>query len=233
MEGGNIKYPLRNKSGKTVMFEMHPLFSSVISGELISLRKQSKPFNLKKEQTLYMQGLESKSLFFLESGYVKLSKINHDGRVFILDVVEPGEFFGELTLAAEKERSTGADAMEDCSGIEIRKEIFEAFLKSRPDLAIKLIQMIGDKRLSMESMLQNMIFMDIETRIASLLLKYADGDMLKIALTHQEIADMTGATRVSVSRTIIKFRNTGLIETTGERIKLKNLKKLSEYLERY
>ncbi|MBF0518292.1 MAG: Crp/Fnr family transcriptional regulator [Nitrospirae bacterium] len=224
-----MRYQVENKFEKIVMFETHPLFMSTSSEELISLRKKSKPFNLKKEQTLYMQGLESKSLFFLESGYIKLSKINHDGRVFILDVVEPGEFFGELTLAGENERSTGADAMDDCSGIEIKKETFEAFLKSRPDLAIKLVQVIGDKRLSMENMLRDMIFMDIETRIASLLLKYADGDMLKISLTHQEIADMTGSTRVSVSRTIIKFRNKGLIETSCERIKLKNIEKLSEY----
>ncbi|MEO5357277.1 MAG: Crp/Fnr family transcriptional regulator [Nitrospirae bacterium YQR-1] len=226
-----MKYQVENKPGKSIKFETNPLFSSVMDTQLISLRKQSRPFNLKKEETLYMQGLESKSVFFLESGYVKLSKLNHDGRIFILDVVEPGEFFGELALAGEKERSTSAEVIEDCSGIEIKKEVFETFLKSIPDLAIKLIQMIGDKRLNTENMLQNMIFMDIETRIVSLLLKYADGDTVKISMTHQEMADMTGSTRVSVSRTIIKFRNNGLIETTGDRIKLKNLKKLHGYLE--
>ncbi|KJR43890.1 transcriptional regulator, Crp/Fnr family [Candidatus Magnetoovum chiemensis] len=206
------------------------LFKTVDSADLKYLKSVSKPFKYSKNEVVFLQGDRSNSIFFLNIGRVKISKINLDGRKLTFDIIEPGEFFGELSMSKELERRTIAEAVVESSGYEMRSSDFEVFLQKRPDIAIRLIQMIGDKRLALEKLLEDMIFMDVQSRVVSLFLRYSDIDTLKIPLTHQEIADMTGATRVSVSRTIAKLRKDGLIETQGERIKLINKQTLQNIL---
>jgi CRP/FNR family transcriptional regulator, cyclic AMP receptor protein len=85
--------------------------------------------------------------------------------------------------------------------------------------------------LALENLLEDMAFMDVFSRVISLLLKYAENNIVNIPLTHQEIADLTGSTRVSVSRSIARLRQQGLIETSKERIKLLDNKVLYDYLQ--
>ena len=167
-----------------------------------------------------MQGDPSQAVYYLKEGIIKISRINQDGRKLTIDLVESGDFFGELCLAGEKERRTIAEAMVDASCCEIDKEHIERYMQKRPEFALMLIKMIGDRRLAMENLLEDMAFMEIPARIAALFLKYAAEDFVKIPLTHQEIADLTGSTRVSVSRCVAKMRKDGLIDTIGNRIRL-------------
>jgi CRP/FNR family transcriptional regulator len=206
------------------------LFSTLTEQEIEYLTRASTPHSVPKGTMVFMQGDPSRSVFFLKSGMIKISRINLDGRSLTLDLIEPGEFFGELALAGEKERRASAEAIDDSDYCEIMVKDLELYLKDRPDIAVKLIQVMGDKKLAMENLLENMIFMDVPARVVSLLLKYSVGDTVKIPLTHQEIADLTGSTRVSVSRAIIKLRRNGLIDTSGGRIRLVNLERLKEFL---
>lgn len=199
------------------------LFSDMLDHDIESLSRKSRIHTVSKGEAVFMQGDPSRSIYFLKEGIIKVSRINADGRKLTIDLIEAGEFFGELCLAGEKERRTTAEALVDAVCCEINKEPIEVHMQRRPDFALKLIELIGDRRLSMENLLEDMAFMEIPARIAALLLKYAESSIVKIPFTHQEIADLTGATRVSVSRCIAKMRSTGLIETNGERIKLINM----------
>ena len=207
------------------------LFSNLSDQEVSFLTKASKPKSMPKGTAVYLQGDSSASVFFLKEGIVKISRVNPEGRSLTLDLIEPGEFFGELALAGESERRATADVMEDADYCEIAIENFESYLNDRPDIALKLIQMIGNKKLSMENLLEDMTFMEVPARVVSLLLKYAEDGMVKIPLTHQEIADLTGSTRVSVSRAFIKLRKDGLIDTDGKRIRLLDLERLEEIVQ--
>jgi len=207
------------------------LFFTTVDKEFADLTKASRIFSVQKGETVFMQGDPSDSIYFLKEGIIKISRINPDGRKLTIDLIRPGEFFGELCLAGERERRTIAEAMADSLCCEIDREYTEDHMKKRPDVALKLIKIIGDRRLAMENLLEDMAFMDISTRVISLLLKYAEDNIVNIPLTHQEIADLTGSTRVSVSRSIAKLRNQGLIETSKERIKLLDNKVLYDYLQ--
>ncbi|MBF0318952.1 MAG: Crp/Fnr family transcriptional regulator [Nitrospirae bacterium] len=207
------------------------LFSQIGRSEAESLCSHNRPFKYRKDETIFMHGDPSNTMYFLGRGLVRLSKLSYDGRKFTLDIVEPGGFFGELCLAGERQRRSIAEAMEDASGFEIKKAEFEDYLAKRPEVAIKLIKIIGDKRIEMENILEGMIFMDVESRIISLLLKYSNAGTVKLPLTHQEIADMAGTTRVSASRTIVNLRKKGLIETPTHQIVLKDETKLREMLQ--
>ncbi|WP_420266235.1 Crp/Fnr family transcriptional regulator [Candidatus Magnetominusculus dajiuhuensis] len=206
------------------------LFSQIGRAEVESLCARRHPFKYRRDEVIFMHGDPSDTMYFLGRGLVRLSKLSYDGRKFTLDIVEPGGFFGELCLAGEAQRRSIAEAAEDVSGFEIKKAVFEGYLVKRPEIAIKLIKIISDKRIEMENILEDMIFMDVENRVVSLLLKYTEGGTVKLTLTHQEIADMTGTTRVSASRAIVTLRKRGLIDTNGHRIVLINENKLREML---
>jgi CRP-like cAMP-binding protein len=196
------------------------LFSTMTEQEVVDLTKASRLFIVQKGEMVFMQGDPSDSIYFLKEGIIKISRINADGRKLTIDLIRSGEFFGELCLAGEQERRTIAEAMTNSYCCEFDRDFIENYMKRRPDIALALIKIIGDRRLAMENLLEDMAFMDIYTRVISLLLKYAEKNIVNIPLTHQEIADLTGSTRVSVSRSIAKLRKQGLIETSGERIKI-------------
>jgi len=212
------------------------IFSPMTEKEAEIIIKASRAVRVAKHRSIFMQGDPSHSVYFLREGRVKISKINLDGRKLTIDLIEPGDIFGELSLSDEKVRRNIAEAVEDSFCWEIKTEALETCLRKRPDIAVKLMKMIGDKRLAMENLLEDMIFMDIPSRVASLLLKYSDREMIKIPFTHQEIADLTGSTRVSVSRAIAKLRKNGVIKTKGDRIRLLNpaaLYQLVQYSSRF
>ncbi len=196
------------------------LFSDLSKQEIESLSQFSRHLKIAKGDAVFMQGDPSDAIYILQQGIIKISRVNTDGRKLTIDLIEPGQFFGELCLAGEKERRSFAEAMMDSVCCEIDKVHFEGFMQKRPDFALTLIKLIGDRRLAMENLLQDMAFMEIPARVIALLLKYADNKIVKIPLTHQEIADLTGSTRVSVSRCFSKLRKDGLIQTTSEQIKL-------------
>lgn len=196
------------------------LFADMIEQDVLALSNASRFLKIAKGDSIFMQGDPSNTIYYLKEGIIKISRINLDGRKLTIDLVESGDFFGELCLAGEKERRTIAEAVIDTSCCEIDKRHIENYMQRKPEFALKLIKMIGDRRLAMENLLEDMAFMEIPARIAALFLKYADKNYVKIPLTHQEIADLTGSTRVSVSRCVAKMRNDGLIETIGNRIRL-------------
>ncbi len=196
------------------------LFSDVSGHEIDVLAKTSRRSRIAKGDAVFMQGDPASSIFILHEGIIKISRVNTDGRKLTIDLIEPGQFFGELCLAGEKERRSFAEAMVDSSFCELGKNDLKEFMHKKPDFALKLIKHIGDRRLAMENLLEDMAFMDVAARVVALLLKYAVKSIVKIPLTHQEIADLTGSTRVSVSRCIAKLRKDGLIETAGERIRV-------------
>ncbi|MCI4626657.1 MAG: Crp/Fnr family transcriptional regulator [Candidatus Magnetoovum sp. WYHC-5] len=204
------------------------LFDELSEDDRLLLYRASRPFKYLKNDVVFLQGDKSNTVFFLDVGMVKISRINPDGRKLTFELVEAGDLFGELSLSNETLRRAMAEAVEDCAGYVISAAEFEVFLRKRPDIALKIIQRIGDKRLIAEKLLEDMIFMDVQSRVISLIMRYSHNDSLKLHFTHQEIADMTGTTRVSVSRTISKLRKRGVIETTGERIKIKDINALKK-----
>jgi len=216
---------------KNLCFKEMNLFSTMVDKEIAELTRASKIFSVQKGKIVFMQGDPSDSIYFLKEGIIKISRINADGRKLTIDLIRSGEFFGELCLAGERERRSIAEAMTDSLYCGIDREYIEDHMKKRPDVALKLIKIIGDRRLAMENLLEDMAFMDISARVISLLLKYAEDNIVNIPLTHQEIADLTGSTRVSVSRSIAKLRTQGLIETSKERIKLTDNEVLYDYLQ--
>ena len=199
------------------------------------MEKMTSMSTVKSQQPIYFPDAPSRSIFFLKQGHVKISRIHSDGREVILDVVGPGEIFGELALIEKDEQSNEmAQALDDTLVCTMKIEDFESLLKGNPELNMKITKRIGLRLRKFEERVTDLVFKDTKKRIASFLVRYAEdfGKMkqdvvtIKMHLSHQEIALLTGSARQTITTTLNEFRSQGLIDFSRQGITIKQFEKL-------
>jgi len=190
---------------------------------------------LRSHQPIYFPDEPSRSIFFLKKGHVKISRITSEGNEVILDVMGPGEIFGELSLIDDiDQRNEIAYALDDVLICAIRKGDFESLLKSNPDLNIQITKLIGLRLRKFEERVTELIFKDVRKRIASFLVRYGEeaGKMkagvvnIRMHLSHRDIALLTGSARQTATTTLNEFRSMGLIDFSRKGITIKQFEKL-------
>lgn len=202
------------------------LFRELSEESLKELDRLSIMKAVPKRTALYFPDHPSDSLFLLKEGRVKISKLSAEGREVILDFLEAGEIFGELALAGETVRTTTAETVEDSLVCIIPQESFARFLRGRPELALRMIKLMGLRRRELESRIEDLVFRSVSSRVAGLLLKllekhgepFPGGVQIKVRLTHQEIAQLIGATRETVTEELNRLRQNRIIDFVKRRI---------------
>lgn len=202
------------------------LFRDLSEEELQEVDRISRMITVKKGQPLYLPGDPGTSVFLLKLGRIKLSRLSPEGKEFILDLIEPGEIFGELSLVAEGPQEAIAETLEDSLLCIIQRRDFEAILQRKPDLALRVAKFIGLKRKRIESRLEDLVFKDVPGRLAALLLQLARdygvldrrGVLLRIKLSQRELANLIGASREVVNQALSEFRRKRLIDFEGRQI---------------
>jgi CRP-like cAMP-binding protein len=201
------------------------------------VEKMTSMTTLKQNDPIYFPDQPSHSIFFLKRGHVKISRIHPDGREVILDVVGPGEIFGELALIEEGEQSNEmAQALDDALICAMKVSDFESLLKSNPEMNMKVTKRIGLRLRKFEERVTDLVFKDSRKRIASFLVRYAEefGKIregivsIKMHLSHQEIALLTGAARQTITTTLNEFRTQGLIDFSRQGMTIKQFDKLQQ-----
>lgn len=210
------------------------LFSSLSEDEMAEMGRITSMESVKKRQPLYLPGDPGDNVFLLKSGRVKVSQISEDGKEFTLAILEPGEIFGELEVFEGTQRDTMAEALEDTSICVIKKRDFEELLKKRPDLTLRLTKMIGLRLRRLESRITDLVFKDVPSRLAHLLLRLSgefgvrDGAAIRltIGITHQQMANLIGSTRETVTAILGDFKRQGLISLDERRVVILREKEL-------
>ena len=169
---------------------------------------------------------------------MKISKIGTDGKELTLAVLEAGEIFGEVDVLEKTARDSVAEVLDDAHICLIRREDFERFLKSQPQCSFKLTKLIGFRMKQIENRIEDLVFRDAPARLAHLLLDLGnsfgterpEGRAIKAKVTHQELANLIGTTRETVSLTLGQFRQAGLIAMEKRQITLLNEKGLTQLM---
>jgi len=212
------------------------LFSDLSDVEMDEMNKMTRMEAFKKKQPIYLPGDPGDYVYLLKSGRVKISKIGDDGKELTLAVLEPGEIFGEVEVLEETTRDSVAEVIDDADICLIKREDFERFLKSQPQCSFKLTKLIGFRLKQIENRIEDIVFRDAPARLAHLLINLSDsfgkdvpeGRALKTKVTHQELANLIGTTRETVSLTLGQFRQTGLIAMEKRQIIILDQKGLTE-----
>lgn len=195
------------------MLERFQLFSELGSEQVAMLTDHGVARTYPKNAVLVNEGDLSEALYVILEGKVKVFASDESGKEVILDMMEAGEFFGELSLLDESPRSASVMTMEPTRCLVVSRADFNDCLGKHPEVALSLIRILARRVRVLTENVKSLALMDVYGRVAHTLLslaKPADNGVLAIEqkLTHQDIANMVGASREMVSR-ILKDLTTG------------------------
>ena len=191
--------------GKLSVLRQHPIFRELEPDALDQLCRYAKPTSLKRGATIFSKGDPGSSLYAVISGTVKISVSSPDGRNAILNLIGPGEIFGEVAVLDGGERTADATASTNCEILVIDRREFLPFVKQQPVLAMKFIELLCDRLRWTSDQVEQVILQDLPRRLASALLgltekRKLDPSSRTIAITQQEISEMVGMTRESINK---------------------------------
>lgn len=169
------------------------------------------------------QGDPGEALYLLAAGQVKVVLIHEDGREVILSVLGVGAFFGEMALLDQEPRSAHVVAMTDSLLLQLRREDFQARLRSGPEVSIALLRELSRRLRRADETIASLMLLDVNGRIANLLLELASeegGERITRRLTHATIGQMVGASRETVSRTMRSLVNRNILRVSRREILL-------------
>jgi CRP/FNR family transcriptional regulator, cyclic AMP receptor protein len=195
----------RLSSSKLSVLRKHPIFSDLDSEALDQLCRYAKHTALKRGATIFSKGDPGNSLYAVISGTVKISLSSPDGRNAILNLVGPGELFGEMSVLDGQDRSADATANTNCEIYVIDRRDFLPFVRSQPALSMKFIELLCNRLRWTTDQVEQVILQDLPGRLASALLGLAEKRKLEpeshtIAITQQELSEMVGMTRESINK---------------------------------
>ena len=230
--------PLQALPNKLWYLKHIRLFSGISPSEMQEMEKITRMEEVKKRQPLYLSGDPSRNVYLLKQGRVKIANTSPSGKEVTFEILEPGEIFGELDVLDDAPRSTSAEALDDALICVIPRKDFDQYLAMHPAVMFKLTKLIGLRLKKIQSRVEDLVFRDVPARLAHLLseLRKTEGIVdkqgirLKAKLTHQEMANLIGCSRETVSTTMGQFRDDGLIQMDGRTITIVNEKGLTRLL---
>ncbi|HWZ07349.1 MAG TPA: Crp/Fnr family transcriptional regulator [Bradyrhizobium sp.] len=192
-------------SNKLAVLRKHPYFCDLGPEAFDQLCRYAKHATLKRGSTIFSKGDAGNSLVAVISGTVKISISSPDGRTAILNLIGPGEIFGEVALLDGHARTADATANTNCEIFVIDRREFLPFVRSQPALAMKFIELLCARLRWTSDQVEQVILQDLPGRLASALIRLterhrpAEGG-LTIVITQQEISEMVGMTRESINK---------------------------------
>jgi CRP-like cAMP-binding protein len=218
------------------LLELFPLFEGVAPKELEFLASRAQFTKFKKHDTIYQSGERSDCLLFLIKGVVKIGRYSSDGREIIKHVLHPMSMFGELCLAGELKRKDFAVAIKkDTQILSIQMIQLQQIMRRDSQLSMRILNFIGDRLQNVEQRLESLIFKDARERIIEFLKDSARKQgkrvgyetLIKHALTQQDIANITGTSRQTVTSVMNDLRKSNLIYFNRRTILIRDLGKLA------
>ncbi|CAE6797673.1 Crp/Fnr family transcriptional regulator [Nitrospira defluvii] len=214
------------------------LFDGISPSEMQEMEKITRMEEVKKRQPLYLPGDPSSSVYLLKRGRVKIANTAPNGKEVTFEILEAGDVFGELDVLQDAPRSTSAETLDDALICVIPRKDFDQYLAMHPNVTIKLTKLIGLRLKKIQSRVEDLVFREVPARLAHLLSELGktegvadkQGIRLKVKLTHQEMANLIGCSRETVSTTMGQFRDDGLIQMDGRTITILSEKGLSRLL---
>ncbi|HZB44993.1 MAG TPA: Crp/Fnr family transcriptional regulator [Pyrinomonadaceae bacterium] len=213
------------------------LFSALGPEEVSRIAVHARSLRKARGEFIYMPGDRADSVYVLKQGRVKLSVLAVSGKEIAIDIIQPGEIFGEFALLDESPRSNMTQALDDVLLWVFGKRDFERLLSGQPKLAMSYIRLVGDRRRRMEKKLSDITSKDVAARVCELLHELAVDDCdfeapaldYLVPLTHQDVASLIGASRQTTTSVLNDLERRGVIELGRGWMRVKSLKDLQTY----
>jgi len=200
-----------------------PLFSHVVEADLEQIASHLIERRYPRNTTIVEEGLPGDYMYILREGRVKVTKLSEDGREKILDFLDVGAFVGEMALLERAPRSASVKTLSAVRVLALSRNDFMGLLRKSPDLALAVIQVLSRRLRTVNDQASALSFQRVKDRTTGLLDRLAkdstsSGDRRATpALTHQQIADMIGTSRETVTRVVKELKASGWLQQEGKR----------------
>ncbi len=186
-----------------------------------------------KGDTIFEKGDAEVGLIGVVAGSVKISVTSADGRDIVLNVIRSGEVFGEIALLDGRARTANATAMSDCELIVIERREFIPFLRSEPDVTLKLMEILCSRLRKTSEQVQDVTFLNLSTRLAKTLLRLtanagSSRSTGKVAITQREISQIVGRSRESTNKRLRAWARRGWVRLERGGVTVLKADKLAE-----
>jgi len=199
-----------------------PLFASVSLEDLETIASLLIPRRFPKHKTIVEEGFSGDYMYVIQKGRVKVTKFSGDGREKILDMLDEGSFFGEMSLLDSAPRSASVTAMTDVRILALARNDFMDVLSRSPGLALAVIRELTRRLREQDEQASSLSYQRVKQRTQGLFVRLALEDSslpdrrATPALTHQQIADMIGTSRETVTRAVKGLKEEGWLAQEGK-----------------
>lgn len=200
-----------------------PLFSSVTDEDLEQLASHLIERRFPRNTTIVEEGLAGDYMYVIREGRVKVTKLSEDGREKILEFLDAGSFFGEMSLLDRAPRSASVKTLKPVRLLALSRTDFLNLLRKSPDLALAVIQELSRRLRTVDDQASALSFQRVKDRTKGLIERLASerhgGGEHRITppLTHQQMADMIGTSRETVTRVIKELKQEEWLVQEGKR----------------
>ncbi len=217
-----------------------PIFSGLSDEELLEIIKMTGHNEYKKGEDIFLEGITADTLYLINQGQIKVYKYTRDGKEQILNLLNEGDFFGELNLLKKGQYHFNATALSNAKLCSLSKERMKRIILEKPEIGLKILEVMAEKISWLETLARNLATNDIEVRLSHLLLqlmrqygiKTNKGIEIDLPLTREEMSNYTGVTRETISRKLSGFQQKGIIKLEGnKKMIILDEVKLREYID--
>lgn len=193
--------------------------------------------SVKPEQVIFCEYEPGDCFYLIQSGRVKIVKVFGDIEK-ILDVLQPGEFFGEMAILENAPRSATAIAMDECVLLEFNKNNFESLMSGNPQIALKLLKTFIKRIHDQKRRFMILTLPDIEDRVIDVLVmlsenKYPEETELgerELETTMDDIAHWAGLSEKECKDVLNRLINMRKIEVAKDKVIVKNINEMTRRL---
>lgn len=202
------------------MFEAISLFASLDAEDIASIEEHTNVKHCRRNTVVIERGDESSALYFIDSGQVRIYLSGDDGKEITLNELGPGDYFGELALIGETQRTASVMTVSDCELRTLSKTEFRQCLEQHPRIAYNLIRHLSLEVKRLSDDLADMALLDVYGRVVKILTDTAEernGRLITPKLTQQAMADRVGCSREMVSRILKELKIGGYLSIEDKR----------------
>ncbi len=217
-----------------------PVFADLPDDALLAIHQHSSERTYRRGAVIFFEGDPGEGFHYVKSGRVKIVKVAGDGREHIIKLLVPGDIFAEVLLFNSQPYPATAIAAEDAAVGSIRNADLERLVLANNKLALQFIKALSQRLLYAQQKITNLALGDVLARTAETLLRLGrehgrSGEngsiVIAVGLSRQELANLVGTTRETVTRTLSALRREKIIDFAGDDLIILRPEKLKNYTE--
>jgi CRP/FNR family cyclic AMP-dependent transcriptional regulator len=215
---------------KRKLLENHVLLGQLASGDLDKLVSYARVVRYRADDNIFLKGSPGTGMMAVIAGRVKITAPSPDGKEVILNLINPGEIFGEIALLDGKERTADAVALTDCELLVLERRDFLPFLNARPELCVRLLAILCERLRRTSEQVEEILFLELPGRFARSLLrlaqshgeKVAGGTRITLPLSQREFGEMVGISREGINKQLHAWQREGWLSLEKGEIVIRN-----------